>query len=796
MVAHKTDRFQDSDPITPGTTSDCFVNGAKDDDDCILPMSEIKMLQSYLIVRRGGPQFTLDIPADSQLFYAASKPGVPTDVDHTIERLSSTGMLTFKCTDPIGEYHVKSSGTTIQQIIVLFNPYAPECDEYLDGLNGEEYIESENGLIWQGLSDNHEAHVWNFDQYNGLNLIVALHLTRRLPLGHRSSPISVSRGLSFSVNEDMCYGKWGEGKYETGHEGDYKCTDIEKMKKDNSFDHHWPSKCTDPSHWKSTTELTEQYWARHTLQKKHTNVQFCQCFVYSGIMTTFGRSIGIATRPVTTFQSAHDTNNDKAISKFYWLNEKENDSWDPLDMDDLCTSKALIKKCKDKKTCNSDGCKRSIELGENAEGTKCGGEDCSACITCNSNSDSIWSFHVWNDMWMKRPDLTSTHGISPNGWQAVDATPQELSDDVNQMGPSSVNFISHSVDERCYDGQFVMSEVNADIKLYLLKGSSSGDATNNVQFVDTKGKKYYYDGMKYIDDPFDDKYNTVGCLIATKKPGSISETCKKNSAKCSKEKDDITWRTKKKNHALHGGYKIKKRQPGTPNDDVDTSTCLFGSKGDTAAMDIERFQSTKTRMLRKQDNSKKRKRDDDIDINEEDDENDIHAPSSKRQKPDYLEIDYNEEMNRKSVIVGHDHTLSIMLRNNNPTKPLTVKVSFSGIGLDYRGIPLIRQELRNGKKIPWRIIMKGRQTIHRITETIESKEEKVITLIVPSTSLKVGIHGGSNKFIKWSVITKLVDDDDDTSSSSNLRLPSLHEFSAKLIQDNDLQEMDVDEEDL
>jgi hypothetical protein len=213
-------------------------------------------------------------------------------------------------------------------------------------------------------------------------------------------------------------------------------------------------------------------------------------------------------------------------------------------------------------------------------------------------------------------------------------------------------------------------------------------------------------------------------------------------------------------------------------------------------MDIERFQSTKTRMLRKQDNSKKRKRDDDIDINEEDDENDIHAPSSKRQKPDYLEIDYNEEMNRKSVIVGHDHTLSIMLRNNNPTKPLTVKVSFSGIGLDYRGIPLIRQELRNGKKIPWRIIMKGRQTIHRITETIESKEEKVITLIVPSTSLKVGIHGGSNKFIKWSVITKLVDDDDDTSSSSNLRLPSLHEFSAKLIQDNDLQEMDVDEEDL
>ena len=42
-------------------------------------------------------------------------------------------------------------------------------------------------------------------------------------------------------------------------------------------------------------------------------------------------------------------------------------------------------------------------------------------------SDSIWNFHVWNDVWMARPDLPRGYG----GWQAIDATPQEASDGNN-----------------------------------------------------------------------------------------------------------------------------------------------------------------------------------------------------------------------------------------------------------------------------------------------------------------------------------------------------------------------------
>ena len=40
------------------------------------------------------------------------------------------------------------------------------------------------------------------------------------------------------------------------------------------------------------------------------------------------------------------------------------------------------------------------------------------------NDDSVWNFHVWNDVWMARPDLPEGY----DGWQTIDATPQESSD--------------------------------------------------------------------------------------------------------------------------------------------------------------------------------------------------------------------------------------------------------------------------------------------------------------------------------------------------------------------------------
>lgn len=74
------------------------------------------------------------------------------------------------------------------------------------------------------------------------------------------------------------------------------------------------------------------------------------------------------------------------------------------------------------------------------------------------NSDSIWNYHVWNEVWMERPDLGDGYG----GWQAVDATPQEISDDMFRCGPASVAAVKMGEILKPYDNNFLYAEVNAD----------------------------------------------------------------------------------------------------------------------------------------------------------------------------------------------------------------------------------------------------------------------------------------------------------------------------------------------
>ena len=91
---------------------------------------------------------------------------------------------------------------------------------------------------------------------------------------------------------------------------------------------------------------------------------------------------------------------------------------------------------------------------------------------------------------MTRPDL---HG-NYSGWQAVDATPQEISDYSGTMvtGPASVRAIKEGKDLK-YDNLFVMAEVNADVLYHVeFNGKSIVIGSNTTR---------------------------VGSLIATKKVG-------------------------------------------------------------------------------------------------------------------------------------------------------------------------------------------------------------------------------------------------------------------------------------
>ncbi|KAB0390502.1 hypothetical protein E2I00_017484, partial [Balaenoptera physalus] len=125
----------------------------------------------------------------------------------------------------------------------------------------------------------------------------------------------------------------------------------------------------------------------------------------------------------------------------------------------------------------------------------------------------LWlrNFHVWNDCWMKRPDLPSGF----DGWQVVDSTPQETSSarvpnysvpdgdfEPGSITPQFFRLIRanhHSIKNGLvymkYDTPFIFAEVNSD-KIYWQR---QGDGSFKVVYVEEKA---------------------IGSLVVTKAVGS------------------------------------------------------------------------------------------------------------------------------------------------------------------------------------------------------------------------------------------------------------------------------------
>ena len=471
--------------------------------------------------------------------------------------------VSFTTSAPVGEYDIKVKlsipgneggrgrtspaieGESTGKFIVLFNPYDSSDSVYTTESNRKEYIENDKGLVWQGLSDNNNGFQWSFNQWEFDNLQIAYDRLFRMPIVDRADPVLVSRHITYSVGADVCYGKWGEGSYTTGRPGGgYTCSNKESCKAGTAEDvvGGWGdltcNTCTTPDDWRDSTNL---FRVHRTVKKP---VQYCQCFVYAAITTTIGRALGIPTRPVTTFQSAHDTDKNRAIEKFYSI-DPANGEFVPL---------------KDAPT-----------------------------------ADSVWSFHVWNEMYFKRPEFDveacKAMGFSTskskkgcaNGWQAVDATPQESSmggSGVNpeeahmQMGPASINLIKMNKDPicplgnkekyGCFDNEFVLSEVNSNVNMWLKTDKEEEMYHPGLGFK-------LYGNTGFMSDPWGDVYNTVGLQISTKKKGEISADCLKEEEKdCSKELDDITKYYKSKEDSGPGIPTMDgKAMKGTDNNPTD-----------------------------------------------------------------------------------------------------------------------------------------------------------------------------------------------------------------------------------
>ncbi|XP_069740727.1 protein-glutamine gamma-glutamyltransferase 2-like isoform X2 [Narcine bancroftii] len=289
-------------------------------------------------------------------------------------------ILLQHCANKDVKYHLGN-------FVVLFNPWCPEDEVFLNSdTQRNEYVLNEDGVIYVGCSDHIFDQAWNFGQFEEDILDICLKLLDKAPKYQknpkrihrkRALPVYISRTVSAMVNSQddngVLQGQW-HAPYTNG---------------------------VYPGQWAGSVKILRK-WNENNCKP----VRYGQCWVFAAVTCTVLRCLGIPTRVVTNFDSAHDTDANLTIDKYF-----------------------------------------------NIEGEDVG-------ISC----DSVWNFHVWNECWMQRNDIKAGY----DGWQVVDATPQEESENVYCCGPSSVTAIKQgNVDEK-YDTEFVFAEVNAHCVNWLL----------------------------------------------------------------------------------------------------------------------------------------------------------------------------------------------------------------------------------------------------------------------------------------------------------------------------------------
>ncbi|XP_053575204.1 protein-glutamine gamma-glutamyltransferase E-like isoform X2 [Bombina bombina] len=273
----------------------------------------------------------------------------------------------------------KSSHFKLHNFILLFNPWCEDDLVYMEDENErQEYVLNDSGIIYYGLEDYIDQQGWNFGQFEENILDICLTMLDKslnyqedpvLDCSKRNDPAYVGRVVSAMINsfedEGVVEGQW-TGNFLGG---------------------------VDPKTWSGSVEILTK-WQR----SRYKPVKYGQCWVFAGVMCTVLRCLGIPTRVVTNFASAHDKNGNLMVDNIYTTSGR------------------------------------------------------------NKSKDTLWNYHVWNESWFKRNDLGSEY----EGWQVLDATPQELSKGVHRCGPTSVHAIKEGDVHLDYDAAFVFSEVNAD----------------------------------------------------------------------------------------------------------------------------------------------------------------------------------------------------------------------------------------------------------------------------------------------------------------------------------------------
>ncbi|KAJ1124071.1 hypothetical protein NDU88_002534 [Pleurodeles waltl] len=302
------------------------------------------------------------------------------------------------------EASMGSEGTSFHlgTFTLLFNPWCPDDSVFMENEEHRtEYVLTQHGIIYQGLKDLMEPVPWNYGQFEDQILEICLQLLdtstkfekdSNRDCSRRNDPAYIGRVVSAMVNcnddRGVLAGRWDD-RYEDG--------------------------CS-PMSWIGSVDILKR-WKRYGCQP----VRYGQCWVFAAVACTVLRCLGIPTRVVTNYHSAHDTNSNLIIEQF---------------------------------------------LDENGNNQR-------------KHRDMIWNFHCWVESWMTRPDLKAGF----DGWQVLDPTPQEKSQGVYCCGPAPVKAIKEGELALLYDVPFIFAEVNADVVYYVQQKDGSTKKTVHTSQV-------------------------------------------------------------------------------------------------------------------------------------------------------------------------------------------------------------------------------------------------------------------------------------------------------------------------